>query len=487
MAFVPGFVHDVFVSYAHNDNAPDLSGNGWVSQFVTCLDAALCQRLGHSDDVRVFFDARQLHSNQQLDELLAAARESATFLAIASRSYATRDWTNRELGAFVEQAADPHRLFAVECLPLDEGETYPSPLQNHKHIEFWQIDAPHSQTPIPLSPVLNSQSFLRRVHDLAEQIRRQLVILRGVALTAQRPKPIPPATPRVATTPAPAYAGMRRVLLAQVTDDLEDDRQQVRRYLQQFGIPVLPEDTYPQDGHRFCTAFEADLSQADLFVQLLGAYPGRAPPDLPEGYTRFQLAAAKASASLEIMQWRRPDLNPEAVTNPQQREMLSGEHVIASGLEAFKADVLRRATRAPTAIEKAAHSSLVFIDADRDDLEIAKRLQKAFVSHALGAAVPSLSGPAEEIRADLEENLIDCDALVLVYGQSTPLWVRGQLRLYNKLRAKRSAPPRILAIYTGPPEEKQDLGFDLPEIQHIDARNAVGTEPVLPLIAALSK
>ena len=95
------------------------------------------------------------------------------FLAIASRSYAMRDWTKRELDAFVRGADDLHRLFAVECLPLDEGEVYPTPLQDHKRVEFWHVNAPHSQTAMPLSPALDPLQFHRRIHDVADQIRSQ--------------------------------------------------------------------------------------------------------------------------------------------------------------------------------------------------------------------------------------------------------------------------------------------------------------------------
>ena len=127
----------------------------------------------------------------------------------------------------------------------------------------------------------------------------------------------------------------------------------------------------------------------------------------------------------------------------------------------------------------------MFIDADRDDTEIARALQLEFSRHNFPVVVPTLDGPAEQVRADLEENIIECDALVLVYGQTTPVWVRGQQRLYNKLRAKRASPPRIIALYCGPPPAKPDLGFILPEMREIDCRTAMTLEPVRALIEEL--
>ena len=228
MAFASRYRYDVFVSYAHADDTPDTSGVGWVSQFVACLEVALRQRLGGTDELRLYFDHSHLHANHVLDDLLAAARDSAVFLAIASRSYAMRDWTKRELDAFVRGADDLHRLFAVECLPLDDGEVYPAPLQDHKRVEFWHVNSPHSQTAMPLSAALDPLQFHRRIHDVADQIRRQLGLLRTASA-----KVAPPAAHADRTLPAPA-GPQRTVLLAQVTEDLEVEREQVRRYLERI-------------------------------------------------------------------------------------------------------------------------------------------------------------------------------------------------------------------------------------------------------------
>jgi len=98
-----------------------------------------------------------------------------------------------------------------------------------------------------------------------------------------------------------------------------------------------------------------------------------------------------------------------------------------------------------------------------------------------------LEGPSEQVRADLEENIVDCDALVLVYGQTTDIWVRGQLKLYNKLKPKRTSPARIVALYRGPPPAKPEVGFTLPEMREIDCRTAVTLEPVRTLVEELRR
>jgi hypothetical protein len=481
MTFVSGFQYDVFVGYARADDIVDASGRGWVSQFVDSLTCALKQRLGGSNDIQVFFDTRDLSSNQQLTELLEAARHTALFLAIPSRSYAERDWTKQELEAFIAGARDTHRLFAAECLPLD-GSRYPPPLDQHNRMSFYRNDPAHGATAITLSP--SDPIFHHRIHNLAEQMQRQLRKLRADA--AKPAKPVKDAVQMPARRESDPTSAFRRVLLAQVTEDLDGERELVRSYLEQSGVPIAPLRIYPQGGTEFRASFQADLEQADLFVQLLSASAGRTPPDLPEGYTRFQHAAV-SQKGIGILQWRRPDLDPERVADVQHRELLKGETVMAVGLEAFKAEVVRLAKKPLAPPAKKASSSLVFVNADNNDVDIAKLLESEFIKHQFATTLPTLEGTAEEIRTDLEENLLDCDALVWVYGQTSSIWVRSQYRLFNKLQAKRSHPPRVLALYKGPPPQKPEVGFHLPDVREIDCRAGVELEPVKELIEELSR
>jgi hypothetical protein len=99
------------------------------------------------------------------------------------------------------------------------------------------------------------------------------------------------------------------------------------------------------------------------------------------------------------------------------------------------------------------------------------------------AALPLLEGNAGDLREDLEGNLKDCDALLLIYGAAPPAWVRGQLRQYTKLRAQRDRPLSVLSIYVGPPDGKGDLAMTLDEkIEEIDCRAGVKMEPVEQLL-----
>jgi len=150
------------------------------------------------------------------------------------------------------------------------------------------------------------------------------------------------------------------------------------------------------------------------------------------------------------------------VTHWDQR-LLSGPHILVMGLQEFMKEI-RKTLEQPapqTAKPPVAGGRLIFIDAASSDQELTERLLKAFENDPdLIAMAPLFKGPPDRILKDLEDNLKACAALLVVYGNSEPDWVRAQLRLYHKLEGLRTEAPRLKAILLGPPAPKSesDLG-----------------------------
>jgi hypothetical protein len=487
MAIAPGFDYDIFVSYAHADDFSAGGMDGWVSQFVTRLQTALRQRLGGAEGLRIFFDSEATGANYQLPKLLTAVTKSALFLAVGSPSYVARDWPRQELETFIRHVPDLSRLFLIECLPLNEGERYPPPLDSNLRLELWKPGG-RRHIPVPLSPVSDAEEFLALIHGLAADLRDKLMSLRLLTVP-------PPKTPTRNADPV-QEEGQRKtdnsvrldsrkmILVAQGTDDVEEEAEQLRRFLKQFEqeLIVLPVSSYPQGGEAFKAAFRSDLIQAGLFAQVLGKRPGRMPPDLPEGYTRFQFESAKA-AGVEIMQWRHPDLDTTGVTDPNYANMLGAETVVVSGLEAFKRQILDWA-RKPLLKPLVSRTSTVFINADDQDMDFAKAVERECLKKALTTILP-MSGPSSEAnRKDLAENLSECDVLVFIYGNTTQDWIRSQLRFFSKIKAKRESEPRLLAICSGPPP-KTDIGISFPNAHLINCPDGWKLEPIRSLLSGV--
>jgi hypothetical protein len=516
MAFTPGCKYDVFISYAHFDNEPDTQDVRWVSRFQTDLKKALRQWLGVEPEV--FFDSRDLHAHHEIDGLMAEVSASAVFVPILSPSYVKREWTIRELEAFEATQSNRNRIVTVELLPVKEYEI-PSRFLRLKRTQFWWSDENEEDVPLKLTPKSNSDKYDRRLQTLAHQMEELLRAIQAERTGGARAAPPPAAAPRPSSpAPDPAqhsaqhqapaaltnfdaspYAG-KTVLLAQVTNDLYDEREQVFAYLRQYGVEVLPEGDYLQGGAEFANAVKADLERAELFVQLLGPYRSNRPPDLkddsgePTSYAQFQYSAAKRRGT-PVLQWRRPDLDVSAISHGD-KPLLEGPDVLAMGLQEFNKEILKTFERAAAAAVAAAAaaarkdapaSEFLFINADSSDKGLTEQLLKAFDQNPnLMAAGPLYEGSADDITKDLDANLVDCETLLLVYGNAAAPWVRAQLRRLSKLERSRQEPLRRKAVLIAPPASKPDLGV-VGGFTRIDRQQSLTSDDLRQIVAEMSR
>jgi hypothetical protein len=494
MAFIPGYEHDIFVSYAHVDDLPfaDMAGGqerstGWVSILVRHLKNELAQKVGRAEAVSVWFDSHNLRGNHSLlDEIGTRLERSAILVAVLSSGYAASEWCQQEADLFARAPGDlSRRVFIVEKAPLEIGDAPPPAFAGRRAYRFWYRDSAEQPrtfaSPVPRPDEID---YFRQIEDLARDLRDQCRGMSGLpvggavpaaAIThSASPPPQPPSVAPDATA----------VLLAEVTDDLEFKREEVRRYLEQQGTSVLPDDSYPLGRAEFDAALESDLARSHVFVQLLGPMPGKRPRDIPEGYGWLQFESA-LRRGLPVLQWRSPELDLGMVELPRHRELLERETVQATSLEAFKRTIVAALQPPPASPEprRDGERPLIFLNTEPRHREIAANIRSTFGDQAVWTE-PLFEGPPEIVRDDLEQNLIDCDAMVMVYADN-PGWARAQLRNFHKLSCRRDRPVRAIPIIDAPPTEKPDLGFFLPEMVMIDGRGGIGSDALTQLSATL--
>jgi hypothetical protein len=375
-------------------------------------------------------------------------------------------------------------------LPVLESECHPRLLQVKRAPFYWK-DPLEEDIALKLTPKFNADKYEQRLQGLAHRMEALLRSIRD-----RSPKPAELKGPLAGET----------ILLAQVTNDLYDERDQVLAYLQQYGAKVLPEGDYKQGGPEFAEVFASDLSQAGLFVQLLGPYRSNRPPDLtepgsnePKSYAQFQYDTAKANGK-PVLQWRRPDITPATITHWDKR-LLEGPEVLVMGLQEFMKEIKKVVERNNAAVEKErakaekdkvkgdgpAKTELLFINADASDKELIEQLLKAFEGKQDWiAAAPLFEGSAEEITKDLDANLVDCDTLLLVYGKADAPWIRAQLRRFSKLERLRELPPRVKTILFAPPAPKSEISVS-GGFSRIDFQNGLSGENLEQIVAELRR
>ena len=113
----------------------------------------------------------------------------------------------------------------------------------------------------------------------------------------------------------------------------------------------------------------------------------------------------------------------------------------------------------------------VFINANSVDRASAQKIGKGIdqrFAWMLPLSLAKTGARPEEVLEDLQENLINADGIIIMYGAVGPAWVAQQLRLYRKLAPRRKRPPRLLALVTAPPLPKPPISIGLPRLVTIE-------------------
>jgi len=168
------FKHDVYVSYARQDNQFPLS---WVDELVRHLSLRF-NVLDPTRGVRIFFARSDVETGTNWSTTLQdAVTNSALFLAIVSPSYVHTEWCHRELDLFLAGVPrDSGRVFLVQKLPVEPGEL-PEPLRDLVGFRFFE----GRERPLELSN--RTGGFEEAISRLAYDIRDRL---RVIANSAER-------------------------------------------------------------------------------------------------------------------------------------------------------------------------------------------------------------------------------------------------------------------------------------------------------------
>ncbi|MGH8573006.1 MAG: toll/interleukin-1 receptor domain-containing protein, partial [Gammaproteobacteria bacterium] len=143
MAYVSGFEHDVFVSYAHVDNQlsdGSTAQRGWVTR----LKANLNRGVGVLQK-DIFIDHQLQPGHPFGDVLRRKVKGSALLLILLSQNYIDSEWCGKELEHFIvthgEDPTRPRDVFVVELTPFGEFIDVPENIANLRKelllAKFW--------------------------------------------------------------------------------------------------------------------------------------------------------------------------------------------------------------------------------------------------------------------------------------------------------------------------------------------------------------
>ena len=178
MAYVPGFKHDIFISYAHMDNDPLIKGvPGWVDFLEDLLRKTIRGKVGAEVDI---FRDPQLNGFEKFsDQLGQALEESAVMLAIISPRYIKAEWCLWELREFQKRTGGGRLLKVVKTsiaghsYQLD-GQALLASVKDLLEHRFYQEDE-RSRRPIDLQPEVKEKDipdFVDKVNTVCEDLQQ---------------------------------------------------------------------------------------------------------------------------------------------------------------------------------------------------------------------------------------------------------------------------------------------------------------------------
>ena len=473
------FDQDIFISYAHLDNLPLAEGlDGWVETLHKRLKILLGQLLG--EEVSIWRDRKLQGNDIFADTLVENVSKAAVLVSVLSPRYVKSEWCLRELEEFSRGAArsggltvgDKSRVFKVvkTHVPLPE---HPAGGRDLLGYEFFEYDAERGRAK-EFSPEVAPQRdprYWAALDDLAWDIKLTLERLR--AASPQAAADADTIEPAVVSDPE----SVKTVYLSSSTSDVNDERDRLRRELQQRGHHVLPDRQLPPCAPEFQEAVKEQLSRSALSIHLVGTTYGLIPEgeeELSVVHLQERLAAERGGADSAFTRliWMPPGLEPKGARHARFVEELhtklgAGAELLQTSVEDLKLRVLEKLTPKQKAAPETNPDGpkRVYLICDNRDQEEVRPIDDYLYDQGFEVIPSVFDGDSAQVAQFHRETLLSCDAALVYYGNANQMWLRSKLWDLQKAQGwGRPEPLRARAVYVSGPESAEKQRFRTREV-----------------------
>ncbi|OFV91559.1 MAG: hypothetical protein A3G76_07025 [Acidobacteria bacterium RIFCSPLOWO2_12_FULL_65_11] len=461
------FDTDAFISYAHLDNVELIEGHkGWVANLHRALEVRVGQLLGKKP--HIWRDPKLTGNDVIAETLIDRLQRVAALVSVVSPRYVRSEWARRELSEFSKAAEQQGgvswhkkaRIFKVMKTPVPP-EMHPPELQALLGYEFFTVH-PETGRIRELDEVFGpdaQRDFWIKLDDLAHDICCLLEMVEG--------SPSPDAERATAV-----------VFLAETTSDLREQREVIKRDMEQHGHTVLPASALPLVASALKAAIREDLARCEMSIHLVGKNYSLVPEGGVESLveTQNELAIERCEgggfsrllwipSGLDVQDERQRKVVDQLRMDPRIHE---GSDLLETALEdlrtVYQERLNRRAPEAKpvelTTTPAMAGRGLVYLIYDRRDADVMSPWMEFLFKQGFEVVRPVFEGDEAEVREYHEENLRSCDGALILYGGTGECWLRRKLRELQKSPGYgRTKPVPVVAISVIPPKtvEKESL------------------------------
>lgn len=465
------FPNDIFISYRHLDNKPVAGKTGWIDDFTLKLKTQLGFKLGYDP---VIWRDRKLEGAEYFAEvIMKELKRSKILISILSPGYVSKhtEWCKRELEEFYRFAQQGIGLRIDEkprCIRVVksflEREQYPVQLQDQLGYEFYMKDE-ESERPEDFSYLEGGDHYhryLKKIDDLAYDVSK---ILKAF----EKPEAVPPPTDIEHT-----------VYLAGVTSDGTEHRDNIRSELLSRGFRVLPDRDLPDAADKYAQAVAESLNQARLAIHLIGdRYGSTLEGDEENSFVHIQNTVAakhtETAPGFSRVIWIAPDRAPsgnrqlafinQLRTDPQAQR---GAELLERPFEELKNRIFEKLTpQKPTEARVLQFSEgepiRIYLMFDKLDFSSAIEVRDYLFERNYEVMLAARDGEATQVIQYHKDNLLECDAALVYYGNGNEFWFHSKVSDLRKVRAWGREKPLLKGIYLAGPETEHKLFLKIRE------------------------
>ena len=484
------FDAEAFISYAHLDNVELIEGHkGWVSNLHRALEIRVGQLLGKRP--QIWRDPKLQGNDVFAETLVEQLRHVAVLVPVVSPRYVKSEWTLKELAEFWHaaqeqggiQVHDKVRVFKVLKTPVPR-EMHPPELQPLLGYEFFKVDAESGRVH-ELDEIFGPEAqrdFWLKLDDLAHDIC-------GLLETLAQPQ-------------QESVSSMDAVFLAETTSDLKEQREAIRRDLQQHGHTVLPAQPLPPLASETRAATQKYLAECQMSIHLLGKNYGFVPEGGRESLLEIQnelaIERGKKGGFIRLL-WMPPCLQVEDERQRKVIEQLRTDTQVLEGADLMEASLEELMTvihsrlsqppkpsQEPTSPTTDAHLVRIYAIYDQRDADALSPWLDFLFDQDFEVIRPVFQGDEAEIREYHEENLRICDGALIFYGTANEIWLRRKLRELQKSPGYgRTKAPPLIGIALVPPKSADKECFKTHEAMVIPQCDGFSPGPLRRFVCGL--
>jgi hypothetical protein len=463
MAYLKSFDHDVFISYAHDDNVPDREGEkGWVEQFHQQLAIRWLKRIG--EPVHIWRDLA-LKRSQLFDQAIEKAVQGAgVMISLITNRYLRSEYCQQEIKWFCDKAKqEPCGLIVRDYVRVFPVLLYNIPPEGwpeacHGALAFPFHDASGPEFGEPLNPA--SDAFSQQLSRLVDELH---VVLTQLKQHEAAPTPDDADESQVSDF---------TVFMASSSDDLRPIHRQVSKTLEQQGITVIGDIPPPYDEVFHAKVATQAIQKADLCVHLMSTSPGEPlAPDNPSKtfpleQVRLGLAHAHSQLILAPDEFATADIEDaafaafirELAERPRDADRLelvrTGRHQMINAILLKKQALEERAAQRQEIAEGRGWTA--FIDLHINDVvnaaELAELVSYLNQKRVVSMMIPSADLPPAASMSLFQENLKKAQLFIIIFGAVARTWVEYRLKEAFKLILTHQLSTQI-GIYVAPPRK----------------------------------